>query len=378
MDQKDRFDWDPRSPRVLADQCAAYDEMRGRCPVARSEMLGWTLFRHEDVSNVLADPDTFSNQASQHRSVPNGMDPPEHGPYRAAIEPFFGPEVLREYAPTCRNIASGLLAALAADGSCDCIERFAMPFAARCQCAFLGWPERMAESMCDWTRRNRQATLDGDRALLTAIAQEFRAFVTQLLAERRSRSEHRKQDITARLLSARVNGEPLTDEDLTSLFRNWTVGEVGSLTAAVGIVVHELASQRGLQERLRQEPALLPVAIEEILRVRGPLVANVRRTTREVQIGGRNIPSGERVTLAWISANRDERVFEDPREVRLDRPQRDSLLFGAGIHVCPGAPLARLEMRIAIEELLRHSSHIELAREGRPTPAVYPANGWAT
>ena len=88
----DRPDWNPTDASVLRDQPAAYDDMRRRCPVARSEQLGWSLFRHEDVTRVLLDHETFSNQVSRHRSVPNGMDPPEHTAYRRAIEPYFTAE----------------------------------------------------------------------------------------------------------------------------------------------------------------------------------------------------------------------------------------------------------------------------------------------
>src|SRR5690606_10617179 len=235
------YDWDPRAPEVLADQCAAYDALRERCPVALSEMLGWSLFRHEDVRRVLDDPLTFSIQVSTHRSVPNGMDPPEHGVYRSAIESCFGPEVLARYEPVCRGLAAALLDDGATRERFDCIEALAMPFAARCQCAFLGWPTSLAGTLCDWTRRSRAATLSGDRAVLAAIAREFRAFVTELRAERRAPGAAARQDVTQQLLAARVQGEPLTDADLASLFRNWTVGEVGSLAAALGILVHELA-----------------------------------------------------------------------------------------------------------------------------------------
>src|SRR5690606_1907000 len=107
-----------------------------------------------------------------------------------------------------------------------------------------------------------------------------------------------------------------------------------------------LAADGNLQARLRVEPPLLPAAIDEILRISGPLVLNRRVATRDVEIGGRQIKAGERVSLLWIAANRDEQVFDEPGEVRLDRDPRPNLLYGAGIHVCPGAPLARLELRV--------------------------------
>ncbi|HNP65759.1 MAG TPA: cytochrome P450, partial [Woeseiaceae bacterium] len=130
-----------------------------------------------------------------------------------------------------------------------------------------------------------------------------------------------------------------------------------------------------LQARLRAEPELVSTAIEEILRTCGPLVTNRRRATRDVVLGGQHIAKGDRLTLMWVAANRDETVFEHPEEVRLSRDPQHNLLFGAGIHICPGAPLARLELRVAVEELLGHSTKLEFA-EPAACRATYPANGW--
>ena len=369
-------DWDPQSEVVLDDQQAAYDDMRRTCPVAWSERLGWSLFRHEDVLRVLGDHETFSNKVSQHRSVPNGMDPPEHTAYRRAIEPYFSEERMRRFEPVCRDITVALLEPLVSRGTFECIDEFAIPFALRCQCAFLGWPQELAEPIREWTERNAEATRAGHRATLVDVAREFQEHVDQLLEARRRAAGGESDDIIAGLMQTRVNGAPLTDEDITSILRNWTVGELGSLAASVGILAQHLADDRGLQARLRAEPPLLPAAIDEILRISGPLVLNRRVATRDVEVGGRHIKAGERLSLLWIAANRDERVFDEPGQVRLERDPRPNLLYGAGIHVCPGAPLARLELRVAMEELLGHSRRIELRPEASARRAGYPANGW--
>src|SRR5690606_14042590 len=122
------------------------------------------------------------------------------------------------------------------------------------------------------------------------------------------------------------------DEELVSLIRNWTVGELGSIAASVGIVAHHLAEDRALQDQLRADPTQLVPAIDEILRLDGPLVANRRRTTRDVELGGRRIPAGERMTILWTSANRDETVFGD-EVFDPDGHAGENLLYGAGIHV---------------------------------------------
>ncbi len=371
-------DWNPTDASVLEDQPAAYDEMRRRCPVAWNEQLGWSLFRHDDVLRVLLDHETFSNAVSRHRSVPNGMDPPEHTAYRRAIEQYFTPERMRRFEPVCRELAANLLAPLAVRGAFECIEEFAVPFALRSQCKFLGWPPSLAEPIREWTRLNQEATRAGHRATLVEIAEEFRALVGDLLKARRQRGARPQDDVIGGLLETRIDGALLTDEEITSILRNWTMGELGSLASGIGIVTAHLAGNPGLQEQLRAEPARVPGAIDEILRISGPLVLNRRVAKRDVELGGRRVAAGERLSLLWISTNRDEAVFENPLEVRLDRDPGANLLYGAGIHVCPGAPLARLEMRVAMEELLRRSRRIERRDDGPAEKAVFPANGWAS
>ena len=153
-------DWNPVSDAVLRDQRAAYDEMRERCPVAYSEFLGWSVFRHRDVVRVLNDPATFSNAVSTHLSVPNGMDPPEHTAYRRIIEPYFQPEKMTAFEPRCRQIAASLAASLLGRGDVELISEFAQLFAVRVQCAFLGWPPQMHETLKVWTQKKQHRQPD--------------------------------------------------------------------------------------------------------------------------------------------------------------------------------------------------------------------------
>lgn len=361
---------------VLDEQCAAYDAMRKRCPVAFSQTLGWSLFRHADVRYALNHPELFSNRVSERRSVPNGMDPPEHTAYRHALEPFFSEERMNAYEPHCRALAQRLLRALPSGVDVDFMAGFAVPFALRCQCAFLGWPEDMAEPIRLWVQKNREVTLAGHRAAQVAVAEEFREHVSELLRERRGRQGGPGNDVTANLMQLEVKGQRLSNEELISIFRNWTVGEVGSLAASAGIVAHALATLPRLQERARKEPAVIPDVVEEVLRNCGPLLFNRRVTRKEVQFGDVVIPAGERVALMWVAANRDEQAFERPEDIRVERPKDDNLLFGAGIHICPGAPLARLELRVAVETLLSRFRRIELAKGAVQRRATYPSNGW--
>lgn len=370
------FDWDPLSEDVQADQRGAFDRMREHCPVAHSERLGWSLFRHEDIARVLADPETFSNAVSSHLSVPNGMDPPQHGAYRRIIDPCFSAERIAAFESVCRDIAADLALSLSGRSDVEFITEFAEPFAVRAHCTFLGWPVEMREHIIHWVRQNQAATRSGDRDAMADVAKTFARHVSDILAGRRS-LEYPGDDVTGHLLRTEVDGRPLTDEEIVSLLRNWTMGDVGTMVASLGIVVGYLARDPDLQARLRSGRRGLSRAIDEILRVHGPLVMNRRVTTRPVEIGGRHIPAGERISLIWISANRDGRVFDDPELVRYNRNQDNSLLFGAGIHCCPGAGLARLELRIALARLLESTQSIASRPGVAPESAKYPASGFS-
>ncbi|MFO1207287.1 MAG: cytochrome P450 [Burkholderiales bacterium] len=377
MVEKREQDWDPRSEAVMRDQRAAYDAMRERCPVAFSDYLQWSVFRHEDVMRVLNDPVTFSNATSRHLSVPNGMDPPEHTAYRSVIEPYFEPARMQAFEPACRTIAADLVQALLGREEVEAIADLGQSFAVRIQCAFLGWPADLHEPLRVWTRKNQEATLAQDRDAMNAVARELTGYVEELLRERRGQGAQGPDDITTSLLRLEVSGKPLRDEEIVSILRNWTVGEVGTISASVGILAHFLAQHPERQRELRAQPALLPMAIDEILRLHGPLVANRRITTRPVEIGGRKLDAGERLSLIWVSANRDGRAFDAPDTFRLDRDPAQNLLYGAGIHVCPGAPLASLELRVLMEELLRRTQRIEPVAGRPPTLATYPASGFS-
>ncbi|MBB3184010.1 hypothetical protein FHR95_001570 [Halomonas fontilapidosi] len=370
-------DWDPRDEDVQADQIAAYDAMRHRCPVAFSDYLQWSLLRHADVMRVLEDHETFSNAASRHLSVPNAMDPPEHTRFRRLIEPYFGPQAMGEFAPQCRAIAEDVVDRLPANGEVEAMTAMGQDFALEIQCAFMGWPTSLHEPLRAWVRRQQAATLAGDREALGELAHEFDGVIRDLLASRREAGDAAPDDVTTRIMNETVEGRALADEEIVSILRNWTVGELGTISASIGILMRYLAAHPDMQDRLRADPGLLPAAIDEILRLDAPLMSNRRITTRAVKIGDRHLEAGERLTLLWGSANRDEAVFGDPDEVRLDRDPTDNLLYGAGIHVCPGAPLARMELHDFMDALLDATVDIR-PLPGRPAVrARYPAGGYA-
>ena len=367
-------EWDPFAD-AGPDQIERYDELRRRCPVAHSQALGWSLFRHEDVMRALNDSGTFSNAVSVHKAVPNGMDPPEHTAYRRIIDPFFTPERMSALEPRLRTIAVALMERMTAGAEIEVMSELADDFALQSQCAFLGWSADAHAPLRNWMRSNHAAVRSRDRSAMAAVATQFDSHIRAVLALRRTRSDAATNDVTSELLNASVAGRPLSDDEIVSILRNWTVGELGTIAASIGILMHHLAVYPQLQARLRADTACLPAAIDEILRLDAPLISARRRTTGRTSIGGTTLEAEEPVTLMWAGANRDEKVFVDADRFRLDRDPQLNLLYGAGIHVCPGAPLARLELRVFVEELLRRVRLVPAAGS-KPVRALYPAGGF--
>lgn len=378
------YDWESRADDVQKDQIASYDAMRAKCPVAHDEFMGYSLFKNEDVKFALAHPEIFSNRVStRHIAVPNGMDQPEHTPFRAINDRYFTPERMQEFEPKIRTEVKSLVEALPRGEDIDIMSEFAKLYAVRIQNAFMGWPACLEQPLIEWMEKNRAATLRRDRQEIEKVALEFDGYIQDLLRLRKEAGAQAPKDITTELLhdlidlSAISPGEEqrtMTDEELVSLIRNWTVGELSTVSACAGIIVNFLGENPQEAQRLRENPSEIPAAVEEIMRLEDPLVTNRRLTTQDVEVGGRTIPAGSRVTINWTSANRDEDAFEKATEYHPGRNQDNNLVYGAGIHVCPGAPLARLELRILVEELLAATESIEVKTTKN---SVYPVVGYS-
>ncbi len=366
--------WEPLSEEVLRDQRATYDRMRAACPVARSPR-GVTLFRHADVVAAANDPLTFSSAASAHRQVPNSLDPPEHAVFRAAIDPFFTPERMRALQPRIQACARDLVRALPRGVVIDAVTAFGYPFAVRAQADWLGW-QGVEEALLAWMAENHAATRSADRSRTAAAAAAFDEIVTAQLRRRRQAGRDAPEDPTTELLHVRLNGLPLPDPDIVSILRNWTAGDLGSIAAALGVVVHFLATRHDVQDTLRAGTDDLARAIDEMLRLDDPFLVNRRVVTRRTTVAGYELEPGTRVYLNWTSANRDEDVFGDPDTYRPDAHAPNNIVYGTGIHACPGRPLATLELVEAVRALLRLTSRVDLAAGVPAARETYPVGGW--
>ena len=336
---------------------------------------GWEVLRHFDMVQALSRHDLFSNNVSVHPAVPNGMDPPRHTVFRQIIDTYFKPCHIQRFELTCRELAANRWANLPAGVPFDLMEQFAHPYALDAQCAFVGWPKSTQDLLKQWLLANQAATRNKDRKKLEELAAEFSALVQAQLDRRHQQDPGLiENDVTTRLIKEKVEQRPLTSEEITSILRNWTVGELGTMASSVGILAEFLAREKTIQTQLRQQPNEIPYAIDEVLRINPPLLSNRRVVTQPTSLGGYELQEGERLNLLWGEANQDPEVFPNPRTFQCGRDQSRNLLYGSGIHVCPGAPLARLELRTAVEVMLTSRLSLTSPEAEKADP---PAAGWS-
>ena len=348
--------------------------MRAACPLAESPR-GVTLFRHADVVAAAADPAIFSSSVSAHRAVPNSLDPPEHTAFRAAIEPFFTPERMRQFEPRVRKIAREIIGGLPRARTVNAVTEIGYPLAVRAQAEWLGW-QGIEDQLLAWMTENHAATRSGDKSRTARVAADFDELVQAQVRRRRQMGSAAPDDPTTELLSVSVNGKLLTDADIVSILRNWTAGDLASMAAAVGVVLYYLATHLEVQQSLRASPSSLAAAIDEMLRIDDPFLVSRRVTTVETTVGDFTLDPGARIYLNWTSANRDESAFGDPDLYRPEENAPHNLVYGTGIHVCPGRPLATLELVVMAETLLQMTSRMEAASDAAPLRETYPLGGW--
>ncbi|MBI2244031.1 MAG: cytochrome P450 [Nocardioides sp.] len=361
-----------------ADQRAVYDALRARCPVAHEDGA-WVVLRHAEVVAAATDPERFSSDVTGRRAIPNSLDGAEHAAYRAVVDRYLTSERVARQEPGCRRHAVAIVDALPRDVTVKTIGGIGVPYAVRSQSSWLGWPAELEAELVAWMQDNHAATRSGDRARTVEVAERFDHLIRTLLDERRDRPV---VDVTGELLQETVDGRPLTDEEVVSILRNWTAGDLGSLATSVGVIVHFLAANPAPQRDVRAlvdagDRAGMEAAIEEILRIDDPFVANRRRATRSIELGGETIPEGDRLLLNWTAANRDPLVFGDPDEYDPVGHAPANLVFGIGPHVCPGRGLTLMELRVVVEELLARTSWLEPALDRPAVRETPPVGGWA-
>jgi cytochrome P450 len=347
-----------------------YAEMRGNSPVAFDEKhRNWNVFRYADVQRVLSDHEHFSSQFSRGGNFNPDMpfsasmissDPPRHRKLRALVNQAFTPRAVESLAPRIQEIVNEHLLPAIAAGRMDAIHDLGYPLPVIVIAEMLGIPAEDRPRFKTWSDEVVQMGNRGGSPTPQPPGQpavmEMSAYFINMIEQRRKEPG---EDLISGLLAAEVDGEKLELIDLLGFCALLLVAGNETTTNLIGNALLTFAQQAELWQRLRRHPELVPQAIEEVLRMRSPVQSMFRVTRQAVNIAGQDLPARAPL-VAWIgSANRDEEQFPTADQFDLDRPANRHLAFGQGIHYCLGAPLARLEARIALTSMLARIERIE-------------------
>lgn len=367
------------------DAHALFKDLRGKCPVAHSaDFEGfWVVTRYADVVKVLSDSQTYSTAlqnvvprvATSGRRPPLHLDPPDHTPYRRAISPLFLPKRMEAWEPVVRKIVVDLLEPVIAQGEADICVDFSYRLPIFVLAEFFHIPAAQAEKIRDIGADFNRALQTRDMAALEQTSLFLYDVARDIIAERKRHPLSPESDPTSALLAARDDdGNPLPDAMILGTIRQLLVVGIIAPTTFTGSMAVHLARHPEHFALLKDDPSLVPAALEELLRLYTPYRGFARTAKSDVEIGGRKIAKDEPIALAFTSANRDPEAFEDPDSFRLDRPPgRQHVAFGLGPHQCAGAPLARMMLRISLEELVARTNGWE---QIGPTPmTTWPEYG---
>jgi cytochrome P450 len=371
-------DFDPLSPETFDSPQDDYRRLRKECPVAHSDAWGgfWALMKHADVVEAATDSDTFitSKQnvvpkvAFTGRRPPLHLDPPEHTPYRKALNPLLSERRIKQFEPKIREICGRLLDKMVAKQGGDICAEFSARMPIEVFAHWMNLPPTQADALAEVGRRYNIAVQSNDIDATRETSLKLYEMARDLVKQRKESPLDPGADAASALLAARVNGEALPDEMIIGTIRQVLVVGIIAPTVVIGSIAVHLSRDRELQTRLRDDPALIPAAMEEFLRLYTPYRGFARTAKTDVCIRGRDIPAGDPIALVYASANRDEEVFEDAETFQLGRPNmKDSLAFGRGPHMCVGAALARLELVVALEEMLARTRGFFVSGEIVPT-----------
>jgi cytochrome P450 family 142 subfamily A polypeptide 1 len=353
-----------------------YRWMRERAPVywdPQGQIWGVNL--HEDVMAVSRQPELFSSAAGS-RPEPGGnvpsminMDDPEHKRRRNLVNRGFSPRRLQEHEVRIRAIVTGLIDAVAARGRCEFVREIAAPLPMIVIGDMLGVRPEDRGRLLRWSDemlRSSGSDAPEDREAAMRAAGEYAQYLREVIRDRRSRPP--QDDLVSILVHAEIDGERLDDEALLHESLLILVGGDETTRHVITQGMEALIRHPDERRKLLRDPSAIPGAVEEMLRWVSPIKNMNRTATRDVELRGQKLRRGDRLLLLYASANRDERAFERPERFDVERSPNPHVAFGGyGTHHCLGASLARLELRIAFEELLRRLPDLELESAG-PLP----------
>lgn len=361
---------DPSAPETRE----FYRTMRAANPVFFDEKTHtWCIFRYDDVKSVLMDWQGFSSDYG--RLLPgslldrvfmknmNALDPPRHGRLRGLVSRAFTPRAIADLEPFIVRTTNQLLDKVSEQGKCELNSDLASVLPTAVIGELLGLPQSdhiIFRQLTEGILANLQKAMNME-PLDVRMDEQFDGYCRQLLAERRARPQ---SDLLSHLLAAEVEGERLTDEELLTFCRQLIAAGISTSGHLISNAVMTLLQYPAELNRLRADERLLPSALEEVLRFQPPTTVWFRVAGRDLELRGQQIRAKQSVMVFLASANRDETVFPEPDRFDIGRTPNNHLSFSTGIHFCIGAPLARLEGRLAVRAILDRLPELALDSDG--------------
>ena len=318
----------------------------------------WVLTRFEEIREAFQDPATFCNHSivatdpdPAYRFLPSHLDPPEHMELRHLLNRWFAPAAVEALRPALTGHASREVEAVVDAGHCDAMTTIGDQFPVAGFLTSVGLPLSEAAFFVSRVRRISGVLSDptADKSDAMAAWSEIAAYWADVIADRRHQPRDPDVDLMSYLVGCTVHGEPLPDRDLLDLAVTLTFGSLDTTKSQLGWALFHFATHPEDRASIVADPALIPDAVEEILRAY-PIVSMARKITRDVEFHGCPMKKGQMVLLSIQSATRDPRVFPDPDQVIIDRRPNRHIAFGASAHRCLGSHLARAELQVALAE----------------------------
>ena len=365
--------WWPLAQDFIADPYPAYRRLRELDPVHYSILTRQVVVsRFADVDRILRDHRNFSNNlkrarhsrgivAARRKLKPSmlALDPPDHTRLRRLVNRAFTPRSVAKLEDFIRATAHGLIDKVEGADEFDLMKAFAAPLPTIVIARMIGVPERDLDRFKVWSSRLARALepilSPEEQELVYRSDQQLAEYLTAIIEQRR---RERRDDLVSRLVEVEEQGDRLTRDETIVMLRLLLIAGNETTTNLIGNGVRALLRHPGQLALLRERPELVPSAVEELLRYDSPVQLDMRIARRDLDIGDSAVPSGTMVGLLIGSANHDRERFRRPDELDITRPDHGNISFGRGIHHCLGAPLARLEGRIALEVLLERFDRI--------------------